>query len=229
MPEKIETKSCLDCKEIKPIAEYSPVSNPRSRSGVLGVCKACMKLRNHRYGIKRFQPGPDLPGEEWRPVMGAEKVYLVSNRGRVRRKYRKNGLTPGRILKQSTDKDGYKHAGLIVDGKYYRRQVHILVAAAFIGICPEGKEINHIDTSKSNNEMTNLEYVTHLENIRHSIATGLQNNSPSGINRLKTHCNRGHVLSGENLYSYTTKAGGQARRCRTYVKIRKEQKPTHAT
>lgn len=48
--------------------------------------------------------------------------------------------------------------------------VHRLVAAKFIGPCPEGMEINHKDGNKENNHWTNLEYVTHAENIRKAYA-----------------------------------------------------------
>lgn len=48
--------------------------------------------------------------------------------------------------------------------------VHRLVAAKYIGPCPEGMEINHKDGNKENNHWTNLEYVTHAENIMKSYA-----------------------------------------------------------
>src|SRR6185369_6475365 len=46
--------------------------------------------------------------------------------------------------------------------------VHRLVAAAFIGPCPEGCEVNHKDLNKANNSVGNLEYITHAENVKHA-------------------------------------------------------------
>jgi hypothetical protein len=37
-----------------------------------------------------------------------------------------------------------------------------------LGPCPEGHEVNHVDENPSNPRANNLEYLTHLENIRHS-------------------------------------------------------------
>lgn len=46
--------------------------------------------------------------------------------------------------------------------------VHKLVARKYIGVCPEGKEVSHKDGNKMNNHWTNLEYLTHAENIAKS-------------------------------------------------------------
>jgi hypothetical protein len=44
---------------------------------------------------------------------------------------------------------------------------------AFIGPCPIGKEINHIDGDKTNNNVSNLEYCTSSENKAHAKQMGL--------------------------------------------------------
>jgi hypothetical protein len=52
------------------------------------------------------------------------------------------------------------------------RDIHDLVALAFLGPRPAGMVINHIDGNKTNNVPSNLEYVTQKENIAHSYRTG---------------------------------------------------------
>jgi hypothetical protein len=57
-------------------------------------------------------------------------------------------------------------------GRYTRRSVHDLVAAAFVGPKPPGYEVNHKDTNKHNNDYLNLEYTTRLENAQHAQRNG---------------------------------------------------------
>lgn len=115
---------------------------------------------------------------EWRPVVGWEGLYKVSNEAQVRRVKATGKTYAGRILTQRvqcgrlvvklSDAKGKRHGK--GDGRY--RFVHRLVAATFIGPCPPGKEVNHKDYDKFNNRADNLEYVTHSENMKHSYAHG---------------------------------------------------------
>jgi hypothetical protein len=107
--------------------------------------------------------------EEWRPVIGYEGRYSVSNLGRVRSERDGRGTVRGRILKERPH-EGYVRYVLYRDGKPRSLFGHALVAAAFLGPCPPGKEVNHVDEDKSNNRPSNLEYLTRLENVRHSAA-----------------------------------------------------------
>lgn len=97
--------------------------------------------------------------EEWRPVM--DGALEVSSAGKVRR--------PGKGLARAHDTvAGYPSVSCRIEGKGREFLVHRLVAAAFLGPCPDGKEVNHRDGDKRNNAMDNLEYVTRSENVRHA-------------------------------------------------------------
>ncbi len=69
---------------------------------------------------------------------------------------------------------GYIRHTLYDNWKTMPIRVHSLVAQYFIGPRPEGYQVNHIDGNKTNNHYSNLEYVTPMQNIRHSVETGLK-------------------------------------------------------
>jgi len=48
--------------------------------------------------------------------------------------------------------------------------VHKLVASKYLGVCPEGCEISHVDGNKWNNHWSNLEYITHSANLKKSFS-----------------------------------------------------------
>ena len=98
--------------------------------------------------------------EEWRQIEGAFDGYMVSSLGRV-----KGVRKP--LLGQHDNGIGYLQCKIkMKEGKPRFLKVHRLVAAAFVPN-PENKpEVNHIDGNKQNNAASNLEWVTHGENIR---------------------------------------------------------------
>lgn len=107
---------------------------------------------------------------QWRPVDGWP--YEVSNGGRVRNVKRRKGTFVGREPRQFKY-SGYPVITICDKPRTKTVRVHQLVAEAFLGPRPVGHEINHIDGNPSNNHASNLEYVTHSENIAHAYALGL--------------------------------------------------------
>ena len=110
--------------------------------------------------------------ERWLPVVGYEEWYDVSDHGRVRRMARGNRTHVGKILSPGNVR-GYEQVTMHMNNRRIQKKVHRLVAAAFIGQCPDGEEVNHIDGVKSNNYVGNLEYVTSSENATHAYVLGL--------------------------------------------------------
>jgi hypothetical protein len=111
-------------------------------------------------------------GEKWAPADGYDGLYEVSNLGRVKRSARGSRTYIGKIIKPH-DCHGYKRVCLYKNGLSKNVRVHKIVAVAFIGKCPSGKEINHIDGCKDNNSVSNLEYISRSENELHAIRLGL--------------------------------------------------------
>lgn len=113
----------------------------------------------------------ELASEEWRPVVGYEGWYSVSNLGRVRREKPGPHTRPGLILNPPAGSRGYLKVSLH-RGDTGRRtvNVHKLVAEAFIGPCPPGMEVNHLH-GKTDNRACFLEYTDHAGNVEHSLET----------------------------------------------------------
>lgn len=126
--------------------------------------------RNALYVLLEEIDYQDLPHEIWREVVGYEGLYQVSNFGRVKSFCRGKG----KIIKSNVGIGGYLRVVLCKDFDKKNRFVHVLVAKAFIPN-PEGKkQINHRDGNKKNNHVSNLEWMTPKENIRHALDTGLR-------------------------------------------------------
>lgn len=108
--------------------------------------------------------------EIWKDIKGYEGVYQVSNLGRVISLKRKDSLrrkVGGLFLKLTLDSKGYFHVRLSENAIVNTFQVHRLVITAFSPNSDNKPCINHKDGIKINNELTNLEWCTHLENEKH--------------------------------------------------------------
>lgn len=127
----------------------------------------------------------NLPDETWKPVVGFEGLYEVSDRGRVRgldRLVRTKGgsLRPQsgqlRALVPSSKPPFYSTVMLYRRNTGSCAQVHRLVLEAFVGPCPRGCECCHYDGNAQNNRIENLRWDTKSANgsdrKRHGTAGG---------------------------------------------------------
>ena len=116
--------------------------------------------------------------EEWRPVVGYEGLYEVSNLGRVKsldrvvncgiKNHTKRTIL-SKILSINADKKtGYVKVTFTKNNRSYSKYVHRLVAEAFI-TNPEGfTQVNHKDENKANNAVWNLEWCDRLYNLEYN-------------------------------------------------------------
>lgn len=102
--------------------------------------------------------------EHWKPIAGYEELYEVSDTGLVRSLWygKKRILSPGK------QRDGYLAIMLCKDGIRKNLLVHRLVANAFIPNPKNLKTVNHIDEDKTNNNVSNLEWMSRGDNARYS-------------------------------------------------------------
>lgn len=113
--------------------------------------------------------------EEWKDIKGYENIYQVSNLGRVKRlsyvvknpgprangsmlKFKEHLLKPRKIT------HGYLSVMLYKNGVPKNYKIHRLVAQAFIPNLLNLPEVNHKDEDKTNNQVENLEWCTHIYN-----------------------------------------------------------------
>ena len=94
-------------------------------------------------------------------IAGYEGLYAITEDGKVWG-YRHQGF-----MAQRKNRGGYLYTGLRKNGKKRSYEIHRLVAIAYIPNPENLPEVNHKDENKSNNHVSNLEWVTHKENVNH--------------------------------------------------------------
>lgn len=109
--------------------------------------------------------------EVWKDIKDYEGLYQSSTFGRARsldtyRKGKNDSLRfcKGKILKPSTNKDGYLQVKLFKNGKKKAYYVHRLVAEAFIPNPDNLPCVNHKDENPQNNSVNNLEWCSYTYN-----------------------------------------------------------------
>ena len=104
--------------------------------------------------------------EQWKAIQGFEN-YLVSSLGNIK-------TVKGNFKKVIYDnKNSYGYVELWKNNKGKKFRIHRLVAETFIPNYANKEQVNHIDGDKTNNCVSNLEWVTPKENIRHAINNNL--------------------------------------------------------
>lgn len=140
------------------------------------IAEAVQADRKNLYISKR-NFAPDLETEEeWRPVVGYENDYEVSNLGHVRSKDmevwggRSYYIKKGRMLKPGKSGTGYYTCAL----RGHTKKVCQMVAEAFLFKSNPNDVVNHIDGNKLNDNVGNLEYISSSQNNKHALVTGLR-------------------------------------------------------
>lgn len=100
-----------------------------------------------------------LDGEEWRELPQAEGNYFYSNKGRVL------SVCKGypHILKQQKCGGGYLYTTPFYDGKKHNLRTNIIVATLFLDKPKDNSkvyEVHHIDRDRTNNDVSNLIFLT---------------------------------------------------------------------
>lgn len=108
-----------------------------------------------------------MGNEIWKDIEGYEGRYQISSFGNVMSlNYRKTGKA--KMLTPKINSKGYKWIELSDGKKTKPLLIHRLVAMAFISNPNNYPEVNHKDENPLNCKVANLEWCTHLYNVRYS-------------------------------------------------------------
>lgn len=123
--------------------------------------------------------------ERWKPVVGYETSYEVSDQGRVRsidrvihrKQWDRNNNTMtstdyhyrGRLLKPAPTRSGHM---MVLLGRGHNKQVHTLILEAFVGPRPKNQEACHSDDNPSHNTLDNLGWGTRSKNLLDAVRNG---------------------------------------------------------
>lgn len=128
---------------------------------------------------------------EWRPLVGYEDKFLISNRGFIFNTHTK------KIIATRKDPQGYIQADLTYNREQKTNRIHRLVALTFIPNPDSKPAVNHKDGDKNNNCLENLEWVTNKENTTHAYQKGLLKNT--GENNTQAKLTNQQVLEIREL------------------------------
>lgn len=116
--------------------------------------------------------------EIWKDIIGYEGLYQVSSFGKIKRlkkitKWFSRNHWCQRIdeeknLFQEKNTTGYNTVKLHKNGKITKKNVHRIVAEAFLENKENKQTVNHKDGNKQNNNINNLEWATYGENNKHA-------------------------------------------------------------
>lgn len=150
-----------------------------------------------------------MKNEEWRDIKGYEGLYQISNYARVKRLNKRVRAGFGsyrtvseKILKPQKSKYGYMRIALTKNNVRKIHFIHRLLYEAFVGKVIDGYELDHIDTDKTNNSLSNLRMVTSKENKNNPLT--LQHYSISNKKKAKR---RGVIvmdLDSNILYNFSS-------------------------
>lgn len=153
--------------------------------------------------------------EIWREIPGYEGLYSISNMARVRRDSSYKQYGKDLIKNHIKNFHGYYHVVLSKKAVHKTFRVHHLMAMCFMGHREKGIEVNHMDGDKSNNRLSNLEFVTRKQNIQHAMHMGLvpkgERHSNSKLTDEYVREIRKKYLSGMSIVSMSLEYGVSAK------------------
>jgi len=141
----------------------------------------------------------------WKDILGYEGIYQISNIGEIKSlerftvsKSNSIQLRKERLLTPNKSKR-YIEYTLSKNRKSKSFLLHRLLAKTFIPNSLNLPQVNHKDCNKSNNDLSNLEWCTAKENIKHAWDNNLCEKSRTNMSKL---AKRLHKNKDKRLRNY---------------------------
>lgn len=115
------------------------------------------------YRLNRFKTSCEKLGLNAEDGIEYEKNYIVFPSGKILNLH-------GVEMMGAVGRDGYRH--VIINGR--NKDVHRIIAKTFIPNPKNFEQVNHIDGCKTNNDVSNLEWCTRSDNLKHAYQLGLE-------------------------------------------------------
>jgi hypothetical protein len=135
--------------------------------------------------------------ENWKPVVGYEGLYEVSDLGRVKSLIGRYGISE-RILKIQSNNNCYPYVSLYKDKVLKNKAVHILVLEAFVSLRPDGMTASHVLNNDPNDaRLCNLAWEPHSVNCLRKLEHGTDQ---KGVRHNLHKLNDADVRQARSLY-----------------------------
>lgn len=139
--------------------------------------------------------------EKFVDIKNYEGIYKIGDKGTILGLSRSNDDRYKHnvwVLKQNEHRTGYMYVTLQKDKKKKTISVHRLVAENFIKNINNYPCVNHIDSNRKNNDVSNLEWCTYKQNTQWALKTGrFDNMKKLNSQRMKNNKLNGYIIANE--------------------------------
>lgn len=122
-------------------------------------------------------------------INGVDSTYFAREDGEIISK--KNG---SEIILKGGVVSGYRSYSLMSDRKVKQMAGHRIIAETFIDNKENKPQVNHKDGNKKNNAVSNLEWVTGSENLKHAVKAGLVVISKNHLQTMWKNAGKAHAI-----------------------------------
>lgn len=146
---------------------------------------------------KGASPNSPLLLEHWKPVVGFEGYYEISNVGSVCRvKPYRNVKAYARVTQWQWKGNGNRpYVVLSKNGEHKTLKVHKIMVDSFLGGTPEGFTVHHEDDRYTNNRISNFRFLSAIDNWRDAYLSGLMTHGSKHKNAKLTEAKARELLA----------------------------------